>query len=840
MNKQAYPTINMKSLLFASVGAIAIAAPAAAQQDTIVITAAKREQTLQEVPIAVSVVGADSIEKARALDLIDLQNQVPSFRIGQLQNSTQTTFTIRGFGNGANNPGIESSVGVFIDGVFRSRSASAILDLPTVERVEVLRGPQSTLFGKNTSAGAISITTKKPDYEFGGSLEGSYGNFDAINLKGTVTGPIAENLAFRVSGSYTKADGFYENEFDGSDIGERNRWASRAQLLFEPTDDVSFRLIGEYNRIDEVCCGVTQLVNGPTTFVLGSPAVGGIINNDDDAFDRSMVVDVTPTNELVGKGLSLQADWNVGIGEVTSITAYRDQTDDSQTDGDFTSAAFVTNPQEGRYKTFTQEVRIASTVDGPFSWLLGGFFFDEEVEFNRDVLFGADTRTFAEVSAALIGAPTALQDLETALPLPPGTLFADGSGVRGEYVMDNRSFSLFGQVDYELTDRITLSGGLAYINDRKEVVGNSVLTDVFSQLNFQEIGFAQAFGTLTGLPPTPANIATNLGAAGLATTLSTTPCTAATAPNCNQLLEFQQFQFFGPQVNFPDPSNPVDDGILQDDQITYTARITYDVTDFASAYFTYSTGWKAGAFNLSSDSTPPNAEGLGRSADPEDVTLYEVGLKAQFDMGYINIALFHQTIEGFQSNLFNGLGFTLDNAGEQSVQGFEVESAFTPAEGLDLTFGLTYLDPDYPEFREAPCISFADAPASVCPTDDDFFDASGFRPAGISPVSIATSATYTHVFPHGAEGFVRLQYTYESPTQLADNIPRALVEREVSTLDASAGYELENGIGVSIWARNLNNNNYFQQAFPTSAQAGTFSAYTNAPRTFGGTVRYRF
>ena len=146
------------------------------------------------MPIAVSVVSADTIDKSNVRDLIDIQTTVPSLRVTQLQNSSQTNFTIRGFGNGANNPGIESSVGVFIDGVYRSRSAAAILDLPTLERVEILRGPQSTLFGKNVSAGAISITTKSPEFEWGGSVEATYGNFDQINFKGSLTGPISETL----------------------------------------------------------------------------------------------------------------------------------------------------------------------------------------------------------------------------------------------------------------------------------------------------------------------------------------------------------------------------------------------------------------------------------------------------------------------------------------------------------------------------------------------------------------------------------------------------------------------------------------------------------------------
>jgi outer membrane receptor protein involved in Fe transport len=167
------------------------------------VTASKRSQTLQDTPIAVSVTSAADLQNAQIRDLIDLQSAVPSLRVSQLQSSANTNFIIRGFGNGANNAGIEPSVGVFIDGVYRSRSAAQIGDLPNVERIEVLRGPQSTLFGKNASAGVISIVTQKPQYEFGGSVEASYGNYDAIVLKGNITGPISDTVAFSLGANFS-------------------------------------------------------------------------------------------------------------------------------------------------------------------------------------------------------------------------------------------------------------------------------------------------------------------------------------------------------------------------------------------------------------------------------------------------------------------------------------------------------------------------------------------------------------------------------------------------------------------------------------------------------------
>ena len=199
--------------------------------NSIVVTATKREQTLQETPISVSVTSAETLERAQIRDLIDLQTVAPSLRVQQLQSSSNTTFSIRGFGNGDNNFGIEPSVGVFIDGVFRSRSAGALDDLANVQRIEVLRGPQSTLFGKNASAGVVSIITREPQFEFGGSVEASYGNYDSVTVRGDITGPINDKIAFSLAGGYNRRDGYARIVNLDEDLSDRNRWNVRGQLL---------------------------------------------------------------------------------------------------------------------------------------------------------------------------------------------------------------------------------------------------------------------------------------------------------------------------------------------------------------------------------------------------------------------------------------------------------------------------------------------------------------------------------------------------------------------------------------------------------------------------------
>ncbi len=268
-------------------------AEAPESSNVIIVTASKREQTLQETPISVSVTSGETLENAQIRDVLDLQTVTPSLRVSQLQSASATTFIIRGFGNGDNNFGIEPSVGVFIDGVFRSRSAAALSDLNAVSRIEVLNGPQSTLFGKNASAGVISVITKEPQYEFGGLVEASYGNYNALVLKGEITGPISENIAFSLDGSYNRRDGYATIVNLNEDISDRNRWSARGQLLIEPSPDFKVRIIGDYGKIDEVCCQVSTLVAGPSAPAVF--AVGGAL--DTNFFSYNTFLSQVPRND---------------------------------------------------------------------------------------------------------------------------------------------------------------------------------------------------------------------------------------------------------------------------------------------------------------------------------------------------------------------------------------------------------------------------------------------------------------------------------------------------------------------------------------------------------------
>ena len=243
--------------------------------EEIIVTATKTEKTLQEVPVAVSVVTADTIEKANIVDILDLKAVVPSLDTRQRSTSTQSTFFIRGFGNGDYNQGIEPSVAVFIDGVYRSKMQSQISDLPLIERIEVLRGPQSTLFGKNATAGVINVVTKKPSFEKSSFITTTVGNFNSQIGKIYTTGPINETSAYSLYASFNKSDGSSENMTTGNDSNNRDRYILRGEIFVQPSDDLSVRITVDYDEYDETCCAVGSAAYGVANQI--AAAMGGAV-----------------------------------------------------------------------------------------------------------------------------------------------------------------------------------------------------------------------------------------------------------------------------------------------------------------------------------------------------------------------------------------------------------------------------------------------------------------------------------------------------------------------------------------------------------------------------------
>lgn len=799
--------------------------------EEIIVTASKRAQTLQETPIAVSVTSADTIEKARVLDISDLQSVVPSLRVTTLQTSSNTNFVIRGFGNGANNAGIEPSVGVFIDGVYRSRSAAAIGDLPRLQRVEVLRGPQSTLFGKNASAGVISVVSAAPSYDTEGRVEVQYGNYDQKLLKAYVTGGLSDTFAVSLSGSVNKRDGYTESlDPDVPDLNDRDRWNIRGQALWEPSEGITFRLIADYSEIDEVCCAVTNIENGPTA--AGIQFLGGVVLDDSNPYSYTSPVTETPINEIEDGGISLQADFDFEGFSVTSISSYRSNNSFNDSEPDYTSLEILDSANNrANIDTYTQEIRLTSTGDNTVDWMVGGYYFKEDITQIQGLEYGDAARPY--VDAILIGAPGTLAQLEALTGSTPGSFFSGDTTTVETFTQDNTAYSLFASLDFHLNDRLTLTGGLNYTKDKKTVTGSTVNGDAFSAVDFADAFFNFGFFSATGLAPTPENIAFIETVAPGTQAAIEAGAEASAAP-----LRPLQFQ---PQfLAYP---NSVQNGKTNDDKLTWTARLSYEASDNVNFYFSAATGFKSTSWNLSRDARPFAAnqtalEAAGLTlvnqsygtlyAGPENAKVYEIGMKARFSRGALNLAVFDQTIKGFQSNTFLGSGFVLGNAGKQSTKGVELDATWSPVDALTLTFAGTYLDPVYDSFVGSP-----------------FGDLSGERPAGIHEFSMVTSATYNFEFENGAYGFIRADYLHESDEPVGDAYTGTvagspLVTREVNTVNASAGITFENGVGIQVFGRNLFNDEYFLTAFPGVIQPGTTNGYVNAPRMWGVSLSYDF
>jgi outer membrane receptor protein involved in Fe transport len=550
------------------------------------------------------------------------------------------------------------------------------------------------------------------------------------------------------------------------------------------------RFIVDGEKIDEACCGVANLVDGPTGQAVR--ALGGnLVPNAPFAYRG--FYDFTPTNEIETNGASLEVNYELENMAVTSITAYRELSQLQNADVDFTSLrladSFLSDTQ---IETFTQELRLTSTGDGPLDWMVGLFYFEEEVEIDGDFRLGPDFRAYGDALTG--GAISAVEALFSSLDprIQPGSFLRGGTGYpRETSFQDDESTSLFAQVDWRLTEDLTLTVGANYTEVEKEAGVSIVSDEVFS---------------------------------------------AVVLPD--QLAALRGLQLLPPFLNFP---NAVESGTSNDDEVTYTLRLAYDFSPNLSGYAGVSTGFKATSWNLSRDSRPfardipalqaagltvPNLVPGTRFAGPEESTVYEVGLKAEYDAFAFNLALFDQEIDGFQSNVFTGTGFVLANAGKQSVRGFEFDANWAVSEALRLSFATTYLDPEYDDFV-----------GGVGPNGPT--DLSGTRPAGIHEWSTNTSANYSFEFA-GAQGYARVEHVFEDEVQVVENVSADIASREVSMFNASVGLNFSNGFELNLWGRNLNDDEFLLSAFPSVAQAGSFSGYPNQPRTYGLTVRKVF
>ncbi len=764
--------------------------------EEIIVTATKRERQLQDVPVAVSVISGNTIDQAAIRDLTDLQSVVPSLTVTQRGRTGNTVVSIRGFGGGNDNAAIEPSVGVFIDGVYRSKNSQSLGDFMQVERVEVLRGPQSTLFGKNSSAGAISIITKAPEFEPNGKLELTYGNYDQMIARGYVTTGISETVAASIEASYNSRDGYVENTFNGQDLGDRNRWAARGQLLFVPSGDLTVRVIADVDGLDETCCYSAPAIIGRSRAIFdmvgAEPAAG-------DIFDYETNENTPRSNSISNAGISAQIDWDMGLGVLTSITAFRSHDSDSVGDADYTSLDATIAANNNDRKSFTQELRL-SGGGASTAWLLGAFYAHDEDIRKGSITYGADMRALGN-ALARGGLITAEEHLKSLGALPSDTLFfGENQGVFTNGQVESDSLHLFSNIDFDVTNRLTGTLGAGYTYDKKQLTIATRNTDTLSNLNLVTLGGGQ-------------------------------------------LLGLQALQFLKPVVPIP---NAVEDGTKTDTGLTYAVKLAYRVSRRVNLYGSYSTGFKASAANPGRNSRPAVADietldaagllpdqtavSLGeyagtRFTEPERTRLVEFGMKTKFKAGTFNLALFDQDIKNFQTNVFDGVSSILANAGKQKSRGIEAELAISVTDWLQLDFAGTYLDARFEEFMGASGV-------------DGIVDLSGEAVPGFPEFASSSAITLKKALGP-AELFARIDWQYESATPVATNVPDS-VEKKVSTINVSIGADFDNGWELMLWGRNITSDKVILAGFPSAGQPGTYAVYASVPARYGLTIRREF
>ncbi len=761
-------------------------APTQAQNDEpivlqeIIVTSSKRETTLQDLGITVSVVTAETIQQAHIQDLIDLQSVVPALRVSQQQTTANANFKIRTFGNGANNPGIEPSVGVFVDGVYRSRVGAAINDLPRLDRVEVLSGPQSTLFGKNASAGVISIVTPLPSGDTGGYVSGSVGNQGAVLAKGLYEGRLSENATFDVSGSVNQRDGVFENAGGAKDLNDRDRFSVRGQLHYTPSEKSSWRILADHSEIKEACCAAVNVSSEPET-TAAIQSLGGQFSPNNPETETAFT-NVDSVNNIENSGLSAQFDHEFENLKFTSISSYRNSSTSDQGDGDFAGVDLIGEIRNSAdVDTFTQEFRMLSTTGGRFGWLVGGFYFNESVNGFAEAEFGTAFRPFIQAQLTAGGFPLPLGAVEAGLGLPIGSFYQAGTGTRENFTLDNESYSLFSELEYALTDSLVGTIGLNYTRDQKEFSIQQDLTDVRSLIELPGL-----LGVIPSIIP-----------------------------------------------NSVDIPNAIESNETEDDELTYSARLQWSVTDNINIYGSYATGFKASSINLSRDSAPneadfarlqaagiagPNSFAGTRIADPETVDVFEIGVKALFNNGAINVSVFDQTLDDFQDQIFTSSRAILSNAGESNSKGIDFDISYLPTDSLLFTLKGTLIDGTITDpFGTGSSDSFS---------EDD--------------INVSFSAQYDFSI-YGVEAFLRGDYQYEKGVPFFSGaLPLDIAPNEINTINLSTGVVLSNGVRMTLWARNLNDDFYLLNAFPTTVIPGSISGFRNEPRSFGLTVRKDF
>ncbi|WP_299250697.1 TonB-dependent receptor [uncultured Cytophaga sp.] len=744
----------------------------------VVISSRRRDETMQDVPIPVSVIGGTKVEEAGAFNVNRIKELVPSVQLYS-SNPRNTGLNIRGLGSpfGLTNDGLDPGVGYYVDGVYYARPAATTLDFIDVERIEVLRGPQGTLFGKNTTAGAFNVISKAPSFKSGGVFETSFGNFGYIQSKLSVTGPLSKKLAARVSFSGTQRDGLIYNQATDQKVNDINNLGFRTQLLYNASSRVKITFIADATRqrpngYAQVAAGVVptqrsdyrQFNSIATDLNYKLPTL--------NAFDRRIDQNTnTRSNNDLG-GVSLNVDTKIGKGTLTSTTAWRYWNWDPSNDRDFTGLNAISLSQNpSKQQQLSQEVRYAGTLSNRLSGVVGLFAMGQTVKTTGTEESGSDQWRFSRTSASQTGMTSAL---------------LNGYGANTNSTLNSFTGAVFGQVDWSIIpNRLHVLPGLRYNYDYKyadydrTTFGGLQTTDPALLALKKSVYSNQSFTTK----------ATNNNLSG------------------NLTVSYRVHNSINTYVTYSNAYKPV--------------------------------GVNVGGLPTDKNG---NADLSLAIVKPEYTNQFEFGVKTTpAKNAVLNFALFDTEVKNYQANVQSPeLGVNrgyLANAEKVRVRGFEVDGNIKVNKYLSFNGALSYTEGIYQKFTNAPLpleetgskVSYKDISGSTLPGISKWASSIGAEIA-LPGKLITNEGKYFFA----VDNFNRSKFSSSpSPSQYL-NI------NGYSLFNARLGFRATKGLTVFVWSRNVFNKNYYEQLLPASGNNGLYAGVLGDQRTFGTTFRYVF
>ena len=787
-------------LALTAFAAPALAQDAAAEEEQapgeIVVTAQKRSESLQSVPLAVSVLSGEDLADASRPSIESASQMVPSLNFLKSGTTLNQTIFLRGVGTATFSIAGEPSVSTVVDGVVYARSGEAFSDMVDVAQIEVLRGPQGTLFGKNASAGVINITTQMPKHEFGGSFEASYFDRNEVRLKGAVNLPLGQDFAARVTGFYGSYDGNIRNVTRNEWVNGYEHYGARAQFLYEPSDNLRVYLAADYYKNNDDCCADIIATGVPTPAVTGytfstTNLAFTALPTPQFANTRAVAQNLVTATKEEGWGVSGQIDLGLGSHTLTSITAYRGWDNTEIRDGDWLPMAYVgfaqlhdNGPQSSN--TFSQELRLTSPADQTLSYVVGLYYSRAESE-------RTFTRNVTQCTAA-VGAPTGVLIPCGSINANPSTT-PNGSATFGSTF---NNFAAFTQVTLKLGDKARLIGGLRYTNDKLSVFHSrrSPLTGPGIQANFDQ-GVYDEYVRLRGL-----NVPANTAAANAVALSNGVPFRTKTS----------------------------------NDNLSGKVALQYDFSDDVMGYASYARGYKGPAYNVFFNLTATGTNVI----EPETSDAFEVGLKNTFLDGKmtLNIAGFYAKYSNFQANNPDDVAGVVvtrfTNAGSVSTAGVEMDLSYRPTRNTTINAGIALTDAHVVKFKQAP-----NAPATaIIPEGTQL----GYAPTWKGSLSVEQripTGGFADVVLGSTMNFQSKQLSLFSPDENQRNLGTipgyALVNASIALVDPDDKWK------VSFIVRNV-----FDEAYAAAIiNGGVAGSYRyqiprDADRYWGVTARINF